>query len=305
MVTILGLRAFTSVVDHQGFAAAARKMGVSRSIINKRVITLENDLGVQLLRRSTRHIGLTDTGRCFYDRSLAILNELDEAVDSVKEMQEQPRGQLRINAPMSFGTLYLSQIVAEYMQHYPQVNVELVLNDRHIDPIEEGFDITIRIGEEEIITSLISRFIMHTNRVICASPEYLATFKEPTKPRDLTRHRCLNYGYHKRGTQWRLNDDKGSYSVPINCALSSNNGEVLKNAALNHQGIAILPKFIIGDAIAKGQLTPVLTAYSLPTVSIYALYPRHRHLSAKVRLFVDFVINKLGGQSGRDWVGPI
>ena len=134
MVTILGLRAFTSVVDHQGFAAAARKMGVSRSIINKRVITLENDLGVQLLRRSTRHIGLTDTGRCFYDRSLAILNELDEAVDSVKEMQEQPRGQLRINAPMSFGTLYLSQIVAEYMQHYPQVNVELVLNDRHIDP---------------------------------------------------------------------------------------------------------------------------------------------------------------------------
>ena len=201
MLTLQGLKTFTLVVQNQGFAAAARKMGVSRSIVSKRLITLENELGVQLLRRSTRHIGLTDTGSCFYERCLAVLNELDEAVASVKESQENPSGQLRINAPMSFGTLYLSKIVADFMQRYPHVDVELVLNDRHIDPIEEGFDITIRIGEKEVLASLISKHIMHTNRVICASPQYLSTYGKPLKPKELTLHRCLNYGYHKRGTQ--------------------------------------------------------------------------------------------------------
>ncbi len=290
------MRAFTRVVDEKGFAAAARRMGLSRSVVNRAVIRLEHDLGTQLLRRSTRKVTPTEAGLAFYDRCVQILADLEEAVTAVTELQEAPTGNLRINAPMSFGTMHLSSVITEFMARHPAVHVELVLNDRFVDPIEEGFDLTLRAAEPATSTSLISRAIVTVKRVLCASPAYLDAAGEPGDPRDLKKHRCLHYGYLGSGSQWRLAGGGHDQTFAIRCVMWSNNGEILKHAAIADQGIALLPTFIVGEALQTGQLRTVLTDYQPPDIALSALYPRHRHLSAKVRLFVELLEERFGGR---------
>lgn len=288
------IRAFTKVVEAGGFAAAARNMGLSRSVVNKYVINLENELGTQLLRRSTRQVTPTETGIAFYDRCKQILNELDEAISAVTELQERPTGNLRINAPMTFGTMHLSDVVADFMVSYPDVHVELVLSDRFVDPIEEGFDITVRVGEPHPSTSLITKHIVPARRVLCASPGYLEKHGEPEHPNDLKRHRCLHYGYQSSGSHWRLRGPDTEHSVPINCVAWSNNSEILRDAAVKGLGIVQTPTFIAGRELQNGQLRTIMTDYPPFDTTLCALYPRHRHLSAKVRLFVDVLDERFG-----------
>lgn len=294
MDRFLSLRAFTRVVDAGGFAAAAREMGLSRSVVNKYVITLENEIGTQLLRRSSRQVSPTDAGAAFYDRAVSIINELDEAFAAVTQLQEQPRGNLRINGPMTFGTMHLAPTVAEFMALYPDIHVELVLNDRFVDPIEEGFDVTVRIADPKVSTSLISREIVGIRRVLCASPSYLVAHGEPSNPRELRQHRCLHYGYQETGNQWKLTGPMGESSAQIHCVLWSNNGDALKQAALRDQGIALLPTFIVGDELQTGRLRTLLSDWQPPDIMLSALYPRHRHLSAKTRLLVEHLVNRFG-----------
>ena len=294
MDKIDSMRAFTQVVEAGGFAAAARQMGLSRSVVNKAVINLENRLGTQLLRRSTRRVTPTETGLAFYDRCVQILGELEAAISAVSELQEQPTGNLRINAPMSFGMLHLSSLVSEFMGSNPKMRVEVVLNDRVVDPIEEGFDVTLRIGEASPSTSLISREIGAIKRVLCASPKYVEAFGEPGRPTDLKSHRCLHYGYQASGSQWRLLGPGSDQTYAIRCVMWSNNGEVLRDAAIHDQGIALLPTFIVGGALQSGELRTVLADYAPPPLTLCALYPRHRHLSAKVRLLVDLLAARFG-----------
>lgn len=296
------MRAFVNVVDHKGFAAAARKVGLSRSAVNKAVINLENELGTQLLVRSTRKVMPTETGLAFYDRCVQILGDLDEAITSVKELQDRPAGNLRMNAPMSFGTQHLAPVVAEFMGRHRDLHVELVLNDRFIDPIEEGFDITLRIGEPEYPTSLIEKQIVPAKRVLCASPAYLEQQGEPDSPAALKQHRCLQYGYSGSLHQWRLTGPDGERAWPIACVMWSNNGETLKTAATLGQGIALLPTFIAGEALQSGALRTVLADYPPAALVLSALYPRHRHLSAKVRLFVELLEDRFGGRPYWDLV---
>lgn len=296
------IRAFTRVVEAGGFAAAARDMGLSRSTVNKQVIDLESDLGTQLLRRSTRQVTPTETGLAFYDRCVDIMAQLDEAISAVTELQERPSGTLRINAPMSFGALHLSELVADFMAEYPDVHVELVLNDRFIDPIEEGFDITLRIGEPRVTTSLINTEVVAARRVLCASSAYLKAHGEPAHPTDLKHHRCLHYGYQESGSRWRLTGPDGEVSYAIHCVMWSNNGEVLRDAAVKSQGIALLPTFIVGSALQDGSLRSVLNEFAPPEITLCALYPRHRHLSTKVRLFIDRVAERFSGRPYWDLV---
>ena len=286
------IRAFTKVLEAGGFAAAAREMGLSRSVVNRSVISLEKELNTEFFHRSTRSVTPTETGIAFYDRCVQILDELDEAISAVTELQEKPRGNLRINAPMSFGTLCLSAVVADYMLAYPEVNVDLVLSDRFVDPIEEGFDLTVRIGEAHLSTSLIAKNIAPAKRVLCASPSYIQKYGQPRHPNELRFHRCLHYGYQKSGYHWRLHGPDGAQSFSVNCVMSSNNGETLKTAAVQGQGIALLPTFILGDAIEQEQLLSLLSGFEPPEIALFALYPRHRHLSAKVRLFVDLLTER-------------
>ena len=296
------IRAFTQVVEAGGFAAAARQMGVSRSVVNKHVIKLERELGTQLLRRSTRRVTPTEPGRVFYERCIGLVSQLDDAIRSVTELQESPTGNLRINAPMSFGTLHLSSTVAEYMRRYPDVHVELVLNDRFVDPIEEGFDITLRIGEPPAATSLVTKEIVESHRVLCASPHYVAVHGDPTHPDQLSAHRCLQYGYLASGNRWRLRGPDGERAFPIRCVMWSNNGEALKAAAIESQGIVLLPTFIVGDSLQEGELRTVLHDYQPRRTSLCALYPRHRHLSTKVQLFVELLAERFGGRPYWDLV---
>lgn len=297
-----GIRAFTRVVEAGGFSAAARDMGVSRSVVNKAVINLEHELGTQLLRRSTRQVTPTDTGLAFYDRARQILGELDDAISAVTSLQGKPTGNLRVNAPMSFGTLHLSRVIAEYMALYPDVHVELVLSDRVIDPIEEGFDVTLRIGVTQATTSLVTRELVAAKRVLCASPDYLQRWGEPSTPAELNTHRCLHYGYLGSGSKWRLRGPAGEQAFAIHCVMWANNAEPLRDVALNHQGIAMLPTFIAGEALQTGQLRTILVDYPPLDMTLSAIYPRHRHLSTKVRLLVDLLFQRFGDRPYWDLV---
>jgi DNA-binding transcriptional LysR family regulator len=302
MDRFLTMRAFTKVVEAGGFAAAAREMGLSRSVVNKYVIDLENALGTQLLRRSTRQVGPTEAGAAFYERTRAILSDVDETFAAVAQLHEQPRGNLRINAPMSFGALHLAALVGDFMARHTQVHVELVLNDRFVDPLEEGFDVTLRIAEPSVSTSLISKTIAPVRRVLCASPAYLASHGEPRQPQQLRAHRCLHYGYQETGNQWKLTGPQGELSVAIGCVMWCNNGESLMEVALRDQGIALLPTFIVGAALQLGTLRTVLNDYQPSDIALSALYPRHRHLSAKTRLFVEYLAERFGGRPHWDLV---
>ncbi|MEL7536442.1 MAG: LysR family transcriptional regulator [Pseudomonadota bacterium] len=296
------MRAFVKVVDMNGFAAAARAMGLSRSVVNKSVINLENELGTQLLRRSTRKVTPTETGLAFYDRCVQILGDVDEAVASVRELQDKPSGSLRVNAPMSFGTLHLAPLVADFLARHPDVHVEIVLSDRFVDPIEEGFDVTLRIAEPAYSTSLITREIVTAQRVVCASPAYLERVGEPQSPRDLKDLDCLQYGYSGSFNQWRLDGPDGEQSYNIKCRMWSNNGDVLKAAAIAGQGLTLLPTFIVGAELQDGRLRSVLHDFPPAALTLSALYPRNRHLSTKVRLFVEMLDERFGGRPYWDLV---
>jgi DNA-binding transcriptional LysR family regulator len=225
------ISAFTMVVDHGGFAAAGRVLGVSRSAVSKAVSQLEDSLGAQLLNRSTRQVSPTEMGIAYYDRCVTILAELEEADLAVSRLQEEPRGTLRINAPMAFGTLHLGSAIAAFMARYPDIRIQLTLNDRYIDPIEEGFDVTVRIGDLTD-SSLIARKIAPARRVICAAPSYLAAHGTPASPRDLRFHRCMHYGYLATGNHWRFSGPDGDHLVPVDGILCSNNGQVLRDGAV-------------------------------------------------------------------------
>ncbi|MBE9158013.1 LysR family transcriptional regulator [Nodosilinea sp. LEGE 06152] len=286
------MRAFTQVVEAGGFAAAARRMDLSRSQVNKLVMNLEDHLQTQLLHRTTRKVSPTDAGRAYYDRCLAILADLEEAELALTQLQQEPRGSLRINAPMTFGTLHLAPLVVEFMAQYPDLQVELVLNDRRIDPIEEGFDITIRIAAQPPGPGLIAHTLAHCPLLLCAAPDYLQQRGTPTHPDDLQHHACLHYGHRSQDNSWTLVGDE-PHTVTINGPLCCNNGEVLRAAALEGLGIVMLPDFIVEKDLKEGRLHPILAAYSPPAINIYALYPVNRHLSAKVTRLVEFLAEKV------------
>jgi DNA-binding transcriptional LysR family regulator len=243
---LAGMNAFTKVVALGSYAEAARQLGLTRSAVSKAVMELEQLLGARLLDRTTRRVGPTEAGRTFYERCVDILASIEEAELAVSRLHDEPKGVLKINGPMSFGTLYLGSAVADFMAAYRDLKVELSLNDRLVDPIEEGFDVTIRIGELAD-SSLIARKLAPARRVLAASPEYLARYGEPHEPEDLARHRCLNFGHTTLLQRWQLTRDGETISVPIASSLCSNNGDVLVAAARKGQGITMLPTFLVGQ----------------------------------------------------------
>ncbi|MBE9137148.1 LysR family transcriptional regulator [Nodosilinea sp. LEGE 07088] len=286
------MRAFTQVVEAGGFAAAARKMDLSRSAVNKLVMNLETDLQTQLLHRTTRRVSPTDAGRAYYDRCLAILADLEEAELALTRLQQEPRGSLRINAPMTFGTWHLAPLVVAFMAQYPELHVELVLNDRRIDPIEEGFDVTVRIAAEPPGSGLIAHLLAPCPLVLCAAPTYLQRRGTLAHPDELRHHACLHYGHRAQDNSWNLVGEV-QHTVTVNGPLCCNNGEVLRAAALAGLGIVMLPEFMVGKDLEEARLCPILVDYPPPSINIYALYPVNRHLSAKVTRLVEFLAEKI------------
>jgi DNA-binding transcriptional LysR family regulator len=287
------MNAFAKVVAHGSYAEAARELGLTRSAVSKAVMELEQLLGARLLDRTTRRVSPTEAGRAYYERCVDIVASVEEAELQVSRLHDEPRGVLKINGPMSFGALYLGPAIADFMAAYGDLKVELTLNDRFIDPIEEGFDVTIRIATLED-SSLIARKLAPARRVLVAAPEYLTRNGEPRRPEDLVHHRCLNFGHTSTLQRWQLTHDGKSISVPITSALCSNNGDVLKAAALEGQGVTELPTFLVGPDIKAGRLRVVMPDYPPTELGIYALYAPNRFLAAKTRVLIDFLVGQFG-----------
>jgi DNA-binding transcriptional LysR family regulator len=289
------LRAFVKVVQHGGLSAAARDLRLSRSAVSKYLIDLETELGVQLLVRTTRNASPTENGLAYYERVVAILSEIDDADAAVSSLQAEPRGILRVNAPMSFGTLHLGTAIADFMEKYSELKIQLVLSDELIDPVREGFDVTLRIADLSS-SSLIARKILPAPRVICASPSYLQRRGTPQHPNELREHECLTYGHLATGHQWKLSGPDGDHWIQIPWTLCTNNAEVLRDAAVKGRGLALLPTFIAGDDLQTGALMTVLEEYKAPEISVYVIYSQTKHLSVKIRVFIDFLVQRFGGR---------
>jgi DNA-binding transcriptional LysR family regulator len=287
------MAAFVQVVEGRSFSVAARGLGLTRSAVSRQIAGLEDRLGARLLNRTTRRLSLTEAGAVYYEHCARILAEAVAAERAVADLDAAPRGLLRINAPMSFGQNHLGPAVAEFLAVHPALKVELTLDDRVVDLVGEGYDVAVRIAELPPST-LIARRLAVNRRVLCAAPAYLARAGRPRRPEDLTRHACLGYTYLATGNDWRFRGPDGPVSVRIDGAISANNGDVLRQMGLAGLGILLAPTFIVGDDLRSGALLPLLEDWSDADTGIYAVYPPTRHLSPKVRAFVDFLAARFG-----------
>ena len=300
MDRVAGMAVFTKVVATGSFSAAARELRVSQASVTKQIKELEGWLGARLLNRTTRRLSLTEIGAGFYERSTRILEAVAEARSAAGALQTAPRGRLRINAPVSFGLLHLAPAVTEFLNVYPDVSIEMLVNDRVVDLLEGEFDVGVRIGRLGD-SSLIARRIAPVRLVICAAPEYLARHAVPQTPEDLASHNCLEYTYFESRGEWRLRDPTGAeIVVPVSGRYLANNADVLRSTALAGGGIILVPTFLIGDDLRAGRLVRLLSNYPPPEQALHALYPPGRHLSAKVRTFVDFLVVRFGGEPAWD-----
>jgi DNA-binding transcriptional LysR family regulator len=263
--------------------------------VSKAVMELEQLLGARLLDRTTRRVTPTEAGRAYHERCVAIIADVEETESQISRLNDAPRGTLKVNAPMSFGTRYLGAAIAAFMARYPELRIELVLNDRFIDPLEEGVDVTVRIGSLGD-SSLIARRLAPARLVLAAAPSYIARHGAPKEPADLAAHACLTYGHMAPTHRWTLMRGEEAVSVAVNSRLCSNNGDVLREAALKGNGITNLPTFLIGPDIAAGKLQIVLPATPPAPLAIYAIYAPNRYLAAKSRVFIDFLVERFGDE---------
>ena len=293
------MNAFVKVVALGSYAEAGRALGLTRSAVSKAVMELEQLLGARLLDRTTRRVSATEAGLAYYESCVDILARVEETEMQVSRLHDEPKGVLKLNAPVSFGVLHLGPLIADFMAQYPDLKIELTLNDRLIDPIEEGVDVTIRIGSLAD-SSLIARRLAPARRVLVAAPEYLEAHVAPRTPDDLVLHRCLNYGHTTTLQRWQLTQDGQMIGVAINSVMCSNNGDVLRAAAVAGQGIAKLPTFLVGSDIRTGRLHVVLADFPPTEFGVFALYAPNRYLAAKTRLLIDFLAVRLGEQPGWD-----
>src|SRR5262249_44141587 len=279
-------------VEAGSFAAAARQFGISPEMAGNHVRALERHLGVRLLNRSTRRLHLTEAGGGYFERCSRILSDIEEAEAEASTLQKTPSGLLRIAGPLTFGALHLGPAISDYMTRYPSVTVDVSLSDRHVNLIDEGFDVAIRIGEPADST-LVARRLTSACLVLCASPAYLERAGRPERPADLTRHACLVYADLRSPRTWRFTAGDGqTETIQITGPFSSNNPQLLALLALAGHGLILWPSFAVGADILAGRLMPLLTEWRSRELSIWALYPHRSLLSAKVRTFVDFLAER-------------
>lgn len=293
---LVNLPSFVKVVELQSFSKAAIALGMTKSAVSKQVQSLEDTLKVRLLNRTTRTVRLTDEGELFYQQARQIVEAAVEAERSVRNLNEQPSGMLRINAPESFGLYHLAPALTEFAKLYPEIVLEVNYTDKFINILEEGVDVTIRVASLTD-SSLIARKLANCQIVFAASPEYLAKYGTPKHPDELINHRFIEYSYLDRPREARFRTADGKTGiVPINAVLRSNNAHMMRQATLAGIGLTGLPTFVIGEDIKKGALVHILKDYLAdPERNIYALFPHNRHMSAKVRLFIDFISTRFGG----------
>jgi DNA-binding transcriptional LysR family regulator len=294
MDRMTAMTVFVHVVEGESFSAAARRLGLSKASVSVHVSRLEARLGAQLLHRTTRRLALTEVGRLYYERCAQIVREVEEAELEASRSHATPQGLLKVNAPMSFGHLHLAPAIADFAGRHPNVRLEVTLDDRAVNTIEGGFDLTVRIAPPLADSSLIARRLAPNRVVVCGTPEYLARRGVPKRPADLAGHDCLLYS--NLPDAWRFAGRNGPESVTVAGSLRANNGDALRSAALRGLGLVQLPTFIVGPDLARRALEAVLLSYEDRSTAVWAIYSPTRHLSAKVRAFIDFLAARFGPQ---------
>ncbi|WP_313919719.1 LysR family transcriptional regulator [Tahibacter sp.] len=293
MDKLQAMQLFVRVVDAGSYTAAADQMEISRALASKLVQSLEELLGVRLLHRTTRKLSLTEAGERYYQRVSEILGSLNEAEALASELQAEPRGRLRVSAPMSFAIHHLGSAVAEFQQRHPRIELELTLNDRQVDLVDEGFDMAVRIARLAD-SSLVARRIAPCRLLLLASPAYLARVGVPQHPQDLARHNYLSYTLAARRDEIVLVNDGERHTVNLSGSLRVNNGDVIASAAVAGLGICLSPSFLIWHRVQRGELVRVLPQWQIPDIGVYAVYPAGRSLPAKTRSFIDFLVERFG-----------
>ncbi len=289
---------FVRVVERGSFTRAADELQLSRAVVSKYLSRLEERLGARLLNRTTRRLSLTEAGAALFEASRGAIERIVEAEDTVARFQKAPRGRLGVSAPMGFGILHLGAAVADFLKVHPEVTLDLRLDDRFVNLVEERVDLAIRIGRLTD-SSLVARKLSSACSVVCASPAYLAENGEPEVPEDLATHNCLQYAYLSSANVWRFTGPDGrDIPVAVTGNVRANNGLFEREAAIAGLGILMTPSFYVSDAVRAGRLRRILPRYRLPDLGIHAVYPQREHVPPKVRAFVDFLAERFGRKPG-------
>jgi DNA-binding transcriptional LysR family regulator len=285
------IKAFVTVAEQGSFVAASERMDLSRAMVTKLVSALEARLGVRLMHRTTRRLSLTAEGESYLAEVAPLLGELDTLESRLSQGAARPAGRLRVTAPVSFGELFLGAALSDFCRLYPEIEIDLSLNDRRVDLVEEGYDLALRISQLSD-SSLIARRLLSIHGVLCASPAYLRTHGTPMHPDELTRHNCLVYTLTDHTGLWQFVDAGGEMlRVKVQGSLRANNGDLLLDAAAHGMGITRQPRFLLERALESGALVEVLRDFNrAPLGGLYAVYPERRHVPGKVRALVDFFV---------------
>lgn len=295
------MEAFATVVDQGGFTDAAKKMGISKSAVSKHVSSLEARLGARLLNRTTRRVSPTEIGLAYYDRARRVLSDAGEADALVASMQSAPTGLLRLSVATDFGVNHLSPILGDFLQKYPDITVNMVLNNRYVELISEGFDMAIRMGDLED-SSLRARKLAETQMRMIAAPSYFEKHGRPERLDDLNAHKLLHYSNQASGNAWKITAPSGEERQIRSAGwLSVNDGQSLLNACIAGLGIAYLPSFLYANAMEQGQVVDVMPDLPVESTGIYAVYPPGRFTQPKVRAFIDFLVAHFSEKGGQGW----
>lgn len=287
MDRLTAMNMFIRVVETGSFSAVAKEMNSTQPTISKNIAELESWLGAKLLNRSTRSLRLTETGTDYYERCVAILQDVEEAEQVVGQLQTQPKGLIRISTVVAFGRLHVVPRLASFFTQYPDIKVDVRLNDRVIDLVEEGVDVAFRMGELAD-SSLIAKKLCNSPAVTVAAPNYLKKYGIPSHPRDLRDHNYLVYSDGGRRAEVQFKEQGEPFFVRTEGNFKTNNSEAMRTALMTGLGISRAPRWLVGDAIATGELVTVLDSFQPDPLDIYAVYPPGRHLPSRVRTFIDF-----------------
>jgi DNA-binding transcriptional LysR family regulator len=293
MHEISDMAVFARVIVAGSFSAAARELNLSPAVVSKRIARLEERLDVQLLNRTTRELQATEEGAAYYEHCSRILAEIEEAEAAITEGRVRPHGTLKITASASFGRQHIAPAITDFTKRYPEIHIRLNLTDSMIDLVKEGMDLAIRIGELKD-SSLIARKLATNHRVVCASPEYLKRYGEPKTPLDLQHHDCIVLSYPGSQQNDWFEPVRGQPTVRVSGTLECDNGETIKAWVRAGLGVALKSTWDVGDDLRTGRLKAILTRYPVHRAGIYVLYPPSRHLPVRVRIFIDFLVERFG-----------
>jgi DNA-binding transcriptional LysR family regulator len=289
MDQLTAMRTFRRVVELGSFTAAARGLNLSKAAVSKQIGELEAHLGATLIHRTTRRLSVTEVGHAYFERAIRLLDEFEAAEAEVRHLQAEPTGSLRLSVPNAIGVPQLAATINDLASRYPKLRLSIEASDRFVDLIEEGFDAAIRIRTELPDSSLIARRLCTIPRYVCAAPRYLKKFGEPKRPEDLKDHNCLIYTQSPAPNDWAFRTPQGRKTVRVSGSIQSNHGMLLMEPLLAGHGIALLPIFSIEEPLAKGKVRRLLKDFPTDAVSLHVVYPQNRHLSPKVRVFVDLM----------------